>query len=856
MGSMRCVLVSHTHWDREWYRTHEDFRGRLVDAVDSLLDRCAEDPGYHFLLDGQTIALEDYLDIRPSRRGEIEALCRDGRVAIGPWYVQPDSLLPSGEAHVRNLLEGRRVGDTIGPVSRAGYTPDSFGHPAQFPQLFAGFGIGSFIYWRGNGDELEELPAEYWWESPDGSRVLACHLASGYFNAATGPLSEPEEAARRIGKIVRDQASRARAGGMLLMNGVDHALPEPRTAELAEALEVETGLSVKRGVIEDFLTALDVPDDAPTWRSELVGGRGGNLLPGVWSARTWIKVRNRRCESVLEGWAEPFAALGHALGLPDERPALRRAWRRLLENQAHDSICGCSRDAVHAQMIPRFDASEELADATTARSLDRIAGHDTGRITRWEDAPILAVFNPSPHSRTDVVRFAVDPHPFMVPYEDSSDPAGGFHPLMRRSLGRSGFSVDGAPVVVHDAAPGRLALLPDRAGPDLEFVVEDVPAFGWKAVTLAPAEKISEVVDDGREIAAGPIRVIGRDDGCFDLVCGERRWEGLGGLLDRGDRGDTYDFDPVDGGRVETQAIAWERRRHPSGIERLILSHRLEVPAGLSPDRAERSDARASVEVELSLRVAPGVERVDVTVTVVNDARDHRLQMLFPTGAPVSRFEAATTFDVVERTPGPPPAKSWIHPPPSTFPCQGWLAANGLGLAAPGLAEGEVFEDGTLAVTLLRAVSHLSRHDLTTRPGPAGPGTETPEAQCHGRFEARLSLVPDLDAVAARDAELGLRAVTAGEAPRWPAGVPALSLAPGELVLSALKPPEVGAGLTVRVLNPSEATVEADLRVALPFERATLVRLDESQTDESPTVDGDRVRFEVPAHALRTVLLR
>jgi hypothetical protein len=810
---MRCILVSHTHWDREWYRTHEDFRGRLVDAIDSLLDRCADDPGYHFLLDGQTIVLEDYLDIRPSRRGEIEALCRDGRIAIGPWYVQPDSLLPSGEAHLRNLLEGRRVGETIGPVSRAGYTPDSFGHPAQFPQLFAGFGIGAFIYWRGNGDELEDLPAEYWWESPDGSRVLACHLESGYFNAATGPLSEPEDAARRIGKVVRDQASRARAGGMLLMNGIDHALPESRTAELA-------------------------------------------LLPGVWSARSWIKVRNRRCESGLEGWAEPFAALGQALGLPDERPALHRAWRRLLENQAHDSICGCSRDEVHAQMVPRFDASEELADATTARSLERIAGHDTGRVTSWEDAPTLAVFNPSPHVRTDVVRFVVDPHPFMIPDQDPDDRAAQFHPLMRRSLGRSGFNVDGVPVVVHDAAPGRLALLPDRAGPDLEFVVEDVPAFGWKAVTLAPAEKILEAVDDGREIAAGSIRVVGRDDGRFDVICGERRWEGLGGLLDRGDRGDTYDFDPVDDGRVETRGIAWERRRHPSGIERLILTHRLEMPAGLGPDRAERSDARASVKVELSLRVAPGVDRVDVTVTVVNHARDHRLQLLFPTGAPVSRFQAATTLDVVERAPGPPPVESWIHPPPSTFPCQGWLAANGLGVAAPGLAEGEVSEDGTLAITLLRAVSHLSRHDLATRPGPAGPATATPEAQCQGRFEARLSLVPDIDAAAARDAELGLRAVTAGGAPLWPAGVPALSLAPRGLVLSALKPPEVGDGLIVRVLNPTNARVEAELRVALPFERARLVRLDESPTDDSPTVDGDRVRFDVPAHALRTVLLR
>src|SRR5204863_400632 len=110
---MKCVLVSHSHWDREWYRTFQSFRARLVDLVDRVLDLVAEDPGFRYLLDGQTTIVEDYLEIRPGRRADLEAACRAGRIAIGPWYVQPDSLLPSGEAHVRNLLEGRRTGSVL-----------------------------------------------------------------------------------------------------------------------------------------------------------------------------------------------------------------------------------------------------------------------------------------------------------------------------------------------------------------------------------------------------------------------------------------------------------------------------------------------------------------------------------------------------------------------------------------------------------------------------------------------------------------------------------------------------------------------------------------------------------------------
>lgn len=222
---MRAFLVTHTHWDREWYRPYQAFRARLVDAVDRVLDLCAADPGYRFLLDGQSIALEDYAEIRPARVAELRARVAEGRIAIGPWYVQPDSLLPAGESQLRNLLEGRRAGEAFGPVSRIGYTPDSFGHPAQFPQLFAGFGIRAFVYWRGHGNEIDALPAEYDWVAPDGTRLLACHLGKGYFAAATDPRADVEASAARIAGAGKELAARTRSGAILLLNGIDHALP-------------------------------------------------------------------------------------------------------------------------------------------------------------------------------------------------------------------------------------------------------------------------------------------------------------------------------------------------------------------------------------------------------------------------------------------------------------------------------------------------------------------------------------------------------------------------------------------------------------------------------------------------------
>jgi alpha-mannosidase len=857
---MRAFLVTHTHWDREWYRTYQEFRARLVDAVDRVLELCAADAGYRFLLDGQSIALEDYAAIRPGRVAELCARIAEGRIAIGPWYVQPDSLLPAGESHVRNLLEGRRAGEVFGPVSRVAYTPDSFGHPAQFPQLFAGFGLSAFVYWRGHGNEIDALPPEYDWVAPDGSALLACHLGKGYFAAATDPRADAESAAGRVGGAAKELAARTRSGAILLLNGIDHALPEPKTAAIAEAAARQTGFSVERALLEDFVAAVERAGGArPRFAGELGGARVAHLLPGVWSTRTWIKLANRACEAELLGYAEPLAALAERCGAPDERPALRLAWRTLLPNHAHDSICGCSRDEVHEAMRGRFEDARGLARETAARALARLAGGGVERRAPWSDELAVAVWNPSPHPRRGLVRFPLDPHPWLIP---ATNPVESIHPLLLRDLAGASFTADGAPARLVPAETGRVKLLPDRAGFDLEFAAEDVPAFGWKRVVLrrhdAPSPDEVVRVAPGSAAAAleaGGVRIAARSDGCVDVTFGSKRFEGLFAVEDLGDRGDSYDFDF--GGADETQlvSVAVERFTHPAGAPGLRIERRLSVPRRLEPGRSARSRERAELLLRTELRLAPGAERVDARVTLDNGAEDHRLRLLFPVGR-TARCDAATTFDVVERGSEMPEDTAWVQRAVPTFAQQGFVHAGGLSVVAPGLSEAELLQTGggsAIALTLLRAVGHLSRQDLRSRPGPAGPGTDTPGAQCPGRVEAQLSLFAGLDPSAARDAELPLRAVPAGDAPLVAPGHALLELAPRALLLSAVKPCEAGAGLVVRVLNPTHTPHDATLRLGFPFASAEAVQLDETPAVSAVTREGDTLRFTVPPHALRTV---
>ncbi|MEE2702649.1 MAG: alpha-mannosidase, partial [Myxococcota bacterium] len=128
-------IVPHTHWDREWYLPFQRFRVKLVHLLDGLLDLLEREPRLrHFMLDGQTIVLEDYLQIRPERRRQLEAQIRRGRLSVGPWTVLADEFLVSPESLVRNLLRGRSVARRFGPRMSVGYVPDPFGHIGQLPQ--------------------------------------------------------------------------------------------------------------------------------------------------------------------------------------------------------------------------------------------------------------------------------------------------------------------------------------------------------------------------------------------------------------------------------------------------------------------------------------------------------------------------------------------------------------------------------------------------------------------------------------------------------------------------------------------------------------------------------------------------
>jgi len=309
-------VVSHTHWDREWYLTYEQFRFRLVALVDRLLDLLDEDPAYkYFHLDGQTIVLEDYLEIRPEQEPRLRKAIEGGRILIGPWYVMPDEFLVSGESLVRNLLRGHRISRQFGTPMPVGYLPDLFGHVGQMPQIWRQFGLDNTILWRGFGG----ANAEYWWDAPDGSRLLMMHLPpEGYCNA-TRIVFDPDAMMARAKEKVEFERRRTRTGQALLMNGVDHVEPHTAIPALVERLSAIPGQRAIHSTLPDYVAAVrrTVEKEQPaleTITGELRSGTDyANLLPGVLSARVYLKQQNAHVQTLLESYAEPLSVFATSL---------------------------------------------------------------------------------------------------------------------------------------------------------------------------------------------------------------------------------------------------------------------------------------------------------------------------------------------------------------------------------------------------------------------------------------------------------------------------------------------------------------------------------------------------------------
>lgn len=398
---VKVTLVPHTHWDREWYEPFAVFSERLVEMMDTLLDLTAD--GFpHFHLDGQTAMIDDYLERRPDRAGELAARVREGRLSAGPWVAQMDEFLTSGESHIRNLEMGLERARDLGRPLEIGYMPDQFGHIGQMPQILRSGGLHRAMVWRGVPQEIDSTA--FRWRSPDGSEVLTEYMVFGYFNGERFEHAlEPDALAAALRRSVDRMRPFMAGDRVVVMVGYDHAGPDatlPDRVSAAAAMTPELELEV--GSIAMHLDGQRFPGELPVWTGELRSSARAHLLPNVYSARVHQKRERGRVEALVERYAEPLAALAPGFGWPQDE--LRRAWTLLCWNGAHDSSCGCSHDQVARDVDGRFAEVRAIAEDITERALTSLGARIVGD-------PGVIRFNPSPFEREGVpaLGYSVEP---------------------------------------------------------------------------------------------------------------------------------------------------------------------------------------------------------------------------------------------------------------------------------------------------------------------------------------------------------------------------------------------------------------------------------------------------------------
>ncbi|MFP3902487.1 MAG: glycoside hydrolase family 38 C-terminal domain-containing protein [Acidimicrobiia bacterium] len=847
-------VVPHTHWDREWYQSFQAFRLRLVDLLDELLPAMDGDPSYaHFLLDGQLAVVDDYLAVRPEAAGRLRRLIGNGRIAVGPWYTLPDEFLVSGETLVRDLQLGMRVADRFGGAMRVGYLPDMFGHVAQMPQILAGFGLRHAVVWRGVPAAVDR--SAFWWQAPDGTTLRAEYLPQGYGNGATLPDDAKAFVDQVQGWI--DLQGDLLAGPVLWMNGTDHQLPQPWLGRVvAEANAIQDDLDVRIASIAEHLEHAPT-EGLPSWRGELRSGARANLLMGVTSNRVDVRAAAARATRSLERLAEPLSALHLAA---ERWPAalLDEAWRSVVLNAAHDSVCACSVDAVCDAVLHRYGEAADIAEGLTERAVAHLAS----RVDH--DGPV--VVNPSARPRSGLVELVLPgteaPEGTQLlsarPAESvllEGEPAMVLPSVAELDGMRaaSAFTVedhDGTPLVsgrregtgqlVTPRMRAALAAL-DHPGPLRVRVRRDpqvrvlapagrVPGFGWTgwSPTDAAAPAPVTVVEapggsggDGPPPGAADVMVAnGLVEVAVDATTGTFALDGrpgLGRLVDGGDCGDTYNWcPPADDTLVEEPDAV-----DVAVLERGPLRARVAVTARYRwPARCRGLDRRVGEvehEVLTVLELRAGERAVRVEVSVDNRSRDHRLRWHLPLPHPADRSQAESAFAVVERgleaEGGPTEAAL------PTFPAQRFVQAGGLTVVHDGVTEYELVDvrDGRaheLALTVARCTGMLSQAPMPTRPLPAGPLIRVEGAQLQGRIVRRFAVAAgdDIDPFALADdvlvplatAEGGRAAGDRGHGagPSLPATGSALTVSGAEVSAVVRE----GGALILRVFNPTGET--------------------------------------------------
>lgn len=775
----KVYIISHSHWDREWYMAYEQHHMRLIELIDDLLELFEVDPSFNsFHLDGQTIILDDYLQVRPEKRQAIQQAINEGKLRIGPFYILQDDFLISSESNVRNMLIGMEESRKWGTPVMLGYFPDTFGNMGQTPQLMKQAGISAAAFGRGvkpigfdnqvlEAENYSSQYSEMWWKGPDQTAIFGLLFANWYSNGNEIPV-EKEAALAFWKQKLADAEQYASTNHLLMMNGVDH---QPVQKDISKAIHLANELFPDYEFIHsnftDYLEAVqkDVPEDLGSVEGELTSQEtdGWYTLANTASVRVYLKQWNTKVQRQLENITEPLATMAYEVSGNYPHDQLDYAWKTLMQNHPHDSICGCSVDSVHREMIPRFEKADEVGKYLAQDSLEQLtAAIDTTGFPK--DSFPFVIVNTAGMDKTGEAEITIELErkrfaegiPEQLYQELENLPKRKYHVETKSGATIPAILSEETVQFGYDLPKDRFRVPYMARMIKVTLPLENMPAFSWETFALVEGEAKAEeketmIHQSGRIIENGPLHLTIEKNGTITMEDrkNKRKLNNLHIFEDIGDIGNEYIFKQpfcdqpilssnkensevkvlVDTPEIAKISILQEMEIPVSADERLEKEQQMVVEFRYR--KAERSKEKRILQIKTIMTIRKDSKKIDFETTLDNQMKDHRLRVLFPTKLHVEHHEADSIFEVVKRPNHV--SKSWENP---TNPQHQQAFVNihdeeyGVTVGNFGLNEYEVTEDGQIAVTLLRSVGELG--DWGYFP--------TPEAQCLGEHRFNYSI--------------------------------------------------------------------------------------------------------------------
>lgn len=720
-------ILMHTHWDREWYFTKAETQVLLRNHMFEVIEFLEKNEDIIYVLDGQSVMLDDFIEFAPKWRERTENLVKKGALRVGPWYTQTDLLLVHGESIIRNLYYGMKKAMEYGDVMKVGYAPDTFGHSAQMPQIYSQFGIDSTFFWRGYS-ELKAEKSDFLWKGIDGSVIFGVNLATGY-QGAKYLESDRDELKARMDKIMKVLDKYSAGDSRLIMNGHDQMPIQKNIHSIMENIkEFYKGDKVSVSDFESYVKSLKglVLESV---EGELNHSKHARIHKTITSTRMDIKLLNTELEYKIYNVLEPLALLGKELNIDYPHEIFEKCLKELFGAHAHDSIGGCNSDLVNRDIKQRLTQVKEILDTQIELYMRLISLASTS-----ENRDIVTLYNYLPYKRINEkieMEFITRTSDFKILNGDREIE----YLLLDQEIVDAG-------LIDRQVAARLLDIKVFKS--KVSFVIDEIEGLSTKYLSYEDGDNYSlrdeKKLDTSIENSLYKIYV---ENNRLNLLIKEenRVIENVFYIESSGDAGDSYDYSPPHKDLIiDSKDVKIDECEVLKSETQSVLKYNLtyELPKNQNSRDEKILDGKATFKVTISI---VDKDVVNLSIDHTNYLEDTRFRAVLNTEILTDKVESDSHLCVVEKPVYFEKELSiwesdrWAEKPVSIETFNSYVSLKDdmreAAMFSYGLKEYEVV-DSKIFITLFRTFSHLGKRELINRPGrPSGIEIETPDNQLY-----------------------------------------------------------------------------------------------------------------------------